>query len=107
MLVGFVLAFVMRSRREMAEFFDAPIPEALDPEGRRIYVADWAIQLAHRRASKFMSEKLAAVFASDEESRGLPLNAFSTPNTRPVASEGEVGAPQRLSFRRGIPVPGH
>src|SRR6185369_3401664 len=51
-LVGFVLAFVMRSRREMAEFFNAPIPEQLDPDGRTIYIADWTIEHAHRRAFK-------------------------------------------------------
>ena len=51
-LVGFVLAFLMRSRREMAEFFDAPIPEALDADGRTIYIADWAIEQAHRRANR-------------------------------------------------------
>src|SRR5262249_32647451 len=77
-LVGFVLAFVMRSRREMAEFFDAPIPKALDPEGRTIYIADWAIEPAHRRAFKFMAVKLAEVFAADEEARHLPVDAFST-----------------------------
>jgi CelD/BcsL family acetyltransferase involved in cellulose biosynthesis len=77
-LVGFVLAFVMRSRREMAEFFDAPIPEALDPDGRTIYIADWTIEHAHRRAFKFMAAKLADVVASDEEARHLPVDAFST-----------------------------
>jgi CelD/BcsL family acetyltransferase involved in cellulose biosynthesis len=78
-LVGFVLAFLMRSRREMAEFFDAPIPDALDADGRTIYIADWAIERAHRRAFKFMAGNLADVFASDEELRSLPVNAFSTP----------------------------
>jgi CelD/BcsL family acetyltransferase involved in cellulose biosynthesis len=78
-LVGFVLAFLMRSRREMAEFFDAPIPDALDAEGRVIYIADWAIDRAHRSAFKFMANKLADVFASDAELRCLPVNAFCTP----------------------------
>jgi CelD/BcsL family acetyltransferase involved in cellulose biosynthesis len=78
-LVGFVLAFLMRHRREMAEFFDAPIPDALDADGRTIYIADWAIEHAHRRAFKFMAGRLAEVFASDEELRRLPVNAFSTP----------------------------
>jgi len=78
-LVGFVLAFVMRSRREMAEFFDAPIPAELDPDGATIYIADWAIEPTHRRAFKFMAVELAKVFASDEEARRLPVDAFSTP----------------------------
>ncbi|HUO68967.1 MAG TPA: GNAT family N-acetyltransferase, partial [Gammaproteobacteria bacterium] len=78
-LVGFVLAFLMRSRREMAEFFDAPIPDALDADGRTIYIADWAIDPAHRGAFKFMAARLAEVFASDEELRALPVNAFATP----------------------------
>jgi len=78
-LVGFVLAFLMRSRREMAEFFDAPIPDALDAEGRVIYIADWAIERAHRRAFKFMASKLADIIASDPELRRLPVNAFCTP----------------------------
>jgi len=78
-LVGFVLAFLMRNRREMAEFFDAPIPDALDAEGRVIYIADWAIEREHRRAFKLMAGNLADVFASDEELRGLPVNAFCTP----------------------------
>jgi hypothetical protein len=77
-LVGFVLAFVMRSRREMAEFFDAPIPSELDPDGRTIYIADWAIEHTHRRAFKFMAGKLAEVVAADEEARRLPVDAFST-----------------------------
>jgi CelD/BcsL family acetyltransferase involved in cellulose biosynthesis len=78
-LVGFVLAFLMRSRREMADFFDAPIPEALEADGRTIYIADWAIEPSHRKAFKFMAGNLADVFASDDELRCLPVNAFSTP----------------------------
>jgi CelD/BcsL family acetyltransferase involved in cellulose biosynthesis len=78
-LVGFVLAFLMRNRREMAEFFDAPIPQALDADGRTIYIADWAIERAHRRAFKLMAGNLAEIFASDDELRCLPVNAFSTP----------------------------
>ena len=78
-LVGFVLAFLMRSRREMAEFFDAPVPDALDADGRTIYIADWAIERPHRRAFKLMADRLADVFAADDELRSLPVNAFSTP----------------------------
>ena len=77
-LVGFVLAFVMQSRREIEEFFDAPIPEPLDPDARTIYIADWAIEPAHRRAFKLMAARLAEVFESDEEARLLPVDAFST-----------------------------
>ena len=51
----------------------------MDADGRTIYIADWAIEHAHRGAFKFMAESLAAVFASDEELRSLSLNAFSTP----------------------------
>lgn len=78
-LVGFALAFRMRDRTEMAEFFDAPVPAELDPCQSTLYVADWAVLPAHRRAGILMAERLAAIVRADETLRRLPLEAFATP----------------------------
>ena len=98
-LVGFVLAFLMRSRREMAEFFDAPIPEALDADGRTIYIADWAIEQAHRRAFKFMAEHLADVLASDGSSAFAAVERIQHARVRgQMASAGSVATASGYRF---------
>ena len=78
-LVGFLLAFVMRDRREMGELFDAPVPEELDPAERTIYIADWVFEPEHRRSAMLPAEKLAGILATDEDLRRLSVDAFSTP----------------------------
>jgi CelD/BcsL family acetyltransferase involved in cellulose biosynthesis len=78
-LVGFLLAFVMRNRREMAELFDAPIPPELDPEQSTLYIADWVFEPEHRRSAMLPAQKLADVLRRDEGLRRLSVEAFSTP----------------------------
>ena len=78
-LVGFGLVFVMRDRREMGDFFDAPVPTELDASQSTIYIADWAIEPEHRRASLLMAQKFVAIVRADEDLRRLPIDAFSTP----------------------------
>jgi CelD/BcsL family acetyltransferase involved in cellulose biosynthesis len=79
-LVAFLLAFAMRSRREMAEFFDAPVPAELDAAQPTVYIADWVVEPTHRRAALLLMTKLAGVLRADERLRHLPVDAFSTPD---------------------------
>lgn len=77
-LVGFSLAFVMSDRREMADFFDAPLPPQLDPSASTIYVADWVVEPEHRRAAKLMVAKFAEILRQRDDLRHLPMDAFAT-----------------------------
>jgi CelD/BcsL family acetyltransferase involved in cellulose biosynthesis len=77
-LVGFGLAFKVRARREMAEFFEAPVPADLDPDQSTIYVADWGVEPEHRRAAKLIAKRFIEIVSRDEELRELPLDAFAT-----------------------------
>ena len=77
-LVGFLLAFVMKDRREMASFFDAPIPPELPPHQSTIYIADWVVDTGHRRASGLMSTKFGQVVYDREDLRPLPVEALAT-----------------------------
>ena len=77
-LVGFGLAFVMSSRREMAEFFDAPLPPHIDPEQSTLYIADWVVEPEHRRAVKLMSTKFAQIVRGRADLDALPADAFAT-----------------------------
>jgi hypothetical protein len=77
-LVGFILAFVMRDRHEMASFFDAPVPESLDGSQSCVYVADYVVDREHRQASRMLTDKLGHVVLAREELRRLPVDAFST-----------------------------
>ena len=91
----------------MAEFFDAPIPEPLDPEARTIYIADWAIEHAHRRAFKFMAAKLAERLRGGRGGAAAARGRVQHRRVRrEVALAREVGAAQRLRVRRAVPVPG-
>lgn len=78
-LVGSVLAFAMRDRSEVGEFFDAPVPAGLDPDEPTIYIADWAVEPEHRAAIGLMVERFVSVVRADTGLRGLPLTAFGTP----------------------------
>ena len=79
-LVVFFLAFVMRTRRELGKFFDAPVPAELDPEQPTMYVSDWVVAPGHRRAAVLPAAKLAALIRADEHLRHLSIDAFSTPD---------------------------
>jgi CelD/BcsL family acetyltransferase involved in cellulose biosynthesis len=100
-LVGFLLAFVMRTRREMGEFFDAPVPTELDPEESTLYLADWVFEPAHRGSAILPAEKLAGIVRAHERLRNLPVDAFSTPEN---ASKWRTL--QRWIARQGVSLAG-
>lgn len=77
-LVGFGIGFVMRDRREMSEFFEAPLPEGLDPTCKTIYVADYVVLPRHRKASRLIAAKYAHVVRNRDDLRILPMDGFST-----------------------------
>jgi hypothetical protein len=77
-LVGYLLVFVMCSRREIADFFDAPLAEGLDPGESSIYASDFGVLPAHRNAAGLLAQKFAEVVSSRSDLRGLSLDAFGT-----------------------------
>jgi len=77
-LVGFVLAFVARSRREVASFFDAPIPADLSPDDPVIYLADMAVLPRHRRMTSVLLHRLARAGHRRDDLRSHCVDAFST-----------------------------
>lgn len=77
-LVGFGLGFVMRSRREMADFFDAPLPAQLDPEQSTIYVSDYVVLPKHRQASRLISAAFSRFARVRDDLCNLPIDGFST-----------------------------
>jgi Acetyltransferase (GNAT) domain len=77
-LVGFALAFLAHNRQEVASFFDAPVPAALNAEERVVYVADVAVLARHRRKSSSLLLCLARVVRQREDLRALGVDAFST-----------------------------
>lgn len=77
-LIGFALIFVMQDRREMADFFDAPLPRELDASQKTIYVADWVVEPRHRKAARLMSARFGNLVNQREDLRNLPMDAFAT-----------------------------
>lgn len=78
-MVGFGLVFVMRSRREMASFFDVPVPEGIDADAPTIYIADYVVDAEHRRGTRLMSDRFALIVNRRQELRTIAMDAFSTP----------------------------
>ena len=77
-LVGFGLVFLARSRREVASFFDAPVPEDLSADEAVIYIADFAVLPQHRRMSNLLYYRFARLVQQRDDLRSLCVEAFST-----------------------------
>jgi hypothetical protein len=77
-LVGYLLVFVMRNRREVAEFFDVPVAPGVDPDESVLYASDFAVLEEHRRMAGLLAQKFGEVVSSRSDLRGLSLDAFGT-----------------------------
>lgn len=79
-LVGYMLVFLEKERRNICRYTEVEPPEGMDLSGPGIYLADLAILPKHRGKVSMLLGHLMPMLSSRKETRGLPLDAFSRPD---------------------------